>query len=66
MQEEKKKSLIRDEHLKDLPRVRYHPDPLETGVFEDVEEYLVKDGSLCGYLFKCLHCGKYHLWVDAD
>ena len=34
--------------------------------FEDVEEYLVKDGSLCGYLFRCLHCGKYHLWVDAD
>ena len=34
--------------------------------FEDVKEYLVKDGSLCGYLFRCLHCGKYHLWVDAD
>ena len=34
--------------------------------FEDVREYLVKDGSLCGYLFRCLHCGKYHLWVDAD
>lgn len=34
--------------------------------FEDAREYLVKDGSLCGYLFRCLHCGKYHLWVDAD
>ena len=34
--------------------------------FEDVREYLVKDGSLCGYLFRCLHCGKYHLWVDVD
>ena len=34
--------------------------------FEDVREYLVKDGSLCGYLFRCLRCGKYHLWVDAD
>ena len=34
--------------------------------FEDIREYLVKDGSLCGYLFRCLHCGKYHLWVDAD
>ena len=34
--------------------------------FKDVKEYLVKDGSLCGYLFRCLHCGKYHLWVDAD
>lgn len=34
--------------------------------FECIEEYLVKDGSLCGYLFRCLHCGKYQIWVDAD
>lgn len=34
--------------------------------FENVEEFLVKDGSLCGYLFRCLLCGKYHLYVDAD
>lgn len=38
----------------------------ERDEFADVEEYLVKDGPMCGYLFKCLHCGKYHLWVDAD
>ena len=34
--------------------------------WEDARKYLVKDGSLCGYLFRCLHCGKYHLRVDAD
>ena len=34
--------------------------------FDDIEEYLVKDGSVCGYLFRCLHCEKHHLWVDAD
>lgn len=34
--------------------------------FEDARKYLVKDGSLCGYLFRCLHCGKYHLRVNAD
>ena len=34
--------------------------------YADIEEYLVKDGSLCGYLFRCLHCKNYHLWVDAD
>lgn len=33
---------------------------------EVVRNHLGKDGSLCGYLFKCLHCGKYRLWVDAD
>lgn len=34
--------------------------------YTDIREKLKKDGSLCGYLFRCLHCGKYHLWVDAD
>ena len=34
--------------------------------YEGAREYLEKSGPLAGYLFKCLHCGKYHLWVDAD
>ena len=34
--------------------------------YENAREYLVKDGSLCGYLFQCLHCGKYYLRIDAD
>lgn len=34
--------------------------------FDDAREYLTKDGSLCGYLFRCLHCGKYKMYVDAD
>ncbi|RRD95219.1 CbrC family protein [Clostridiales bacterium COT073_COT-073] len=34
--------------------------------YSGIEPYLIKDGSTCGYLFHCLHCGKYHLWVDAD
>ena len=34
--------------------------------YDNAREYLVKDGSLCGYLFRCLHCGKYHLRIDAD
>ena len=38
----------------------------ESGGYQDIEEYLVKDGSLCGYLFRCLHCQKYQLWVDSD
>ena len=33
---------------------------------EDLEECLNKDGYMRGYLFQCLHCGKYHLWVDMD
>lgn len=31
----------------------------------DVREYL-GNGSMAGYLFRCLHCGKYRLYVDAD
>jgi uncharacterized protein CbrC (UPF0167 family) len=34
--------------------------------YEDAREYLEKAGSMAGYLFQCLHCGKYHLWVDTD
>lgn len=34
--------------------------------YENAREYLVKCGSMAGYLFQCLHCKKYHLWVDAD
>ncbi|EGT3758768.1 TPA: CbrC family protein [Clostridioides difficile] len=34
--------------------------------YENIRENLTKNGSLCGYLFQCLHCGKYRLWVDAD
>lgn len=36
------------------------------GEYEDVAPYLEQDGPLCGYLFRCLHCQNYHLWVDAD
>lgn len=36
------------------------------GGFQDARRYLTGNGSLYGYLFQCLHCGKYHLWVDAD
>ncbi|MDE6313971.1 MAG: CbrC family protein [Lachnospiraceae bacterium] len=27
---------------------------------------LVNGGSFQGYLFQCLHCGKYLLWADID
>ncbi len=33
--------------------------------YEDCLEYL-GNGIMQGYLFRCLHCGKYRLWVDAD
>ena len=33
---------------------------------EDVIGYLHKDGDMSGYLFRCLHCRKHHLWVDAN
>lgn len=31
-----------------------------------VRDYLERNGSMSGYLFQCLHCGKYRLWVDAS
>ena len=42
-------------------------------VLEDVDDWcresiqhLSKDGSMVGYLFRCLHCGKHLLHVDCD
>ena len=33
---------------------------------EMLKQNLVNGGSLQGYLFKCLHCGKYRLQIDCD
>ena len=33
---------------------------------DDVQSCMMKDGDMTGYLFRCLHCGKYRLWVDAN
>ncbi len=33
---------------------------------EDVKKYLQNEGSMQGYLFKCLHCKKHFLYIDCD
>ena len=33
---------------------------------EDLEKYLVNNGSMQGYLFQCLHCKKHRLTIDMD
>lgn len=33
---------------------------------EDLPKYLRNNGSCQGYLFQCLHCGKYRLYFDCD
>lgn len=32
----------------------------------DLEKYLVRNGSMQGYLFQCLHCKKHRLTIDTD
>lgn len=32
----------------------------------DIRECLMKDGDVAGYLFRCLHCKKYRIWVDMS
>ena len=32
----------------------------------DVKECMINNGSMQGYLFRCLHCGKYMIYVDCD
>ncbi len=33
---------------------------------EEIFTDMTKDGSIVGYLFQCLHCGKYLLHIDID
>lgn len=33
---------------------------------EELLRYMVNGGSVQGYLFRCLHCGTYRVWVDCD
>lgn len=33
---------------------------------DDLSKYLRNNGSLQGYLFQCLHCKKYRLYIDSD
>ena len=33
---------------------------------EEMLQNLVNGGSVQGYLFQCLHCGKHLLWIDCD
>jgi len=32
----------------------------------DLSKYLINGGSTQGYLFQCLHCKKYRLYIDFD
>lgn len=32
----------------------------------DVKKYMYNEGGMQGYLFRCLHCGEYFLYVDCD
>lgn len=33
---------------------------------EEIQKYLMKDGSLQGYLFQCITCKKHRLHIDCD
>jgi len=42
-------------------------DYKENGVYsiENVKNHLVNGGAMQGYLFRCLHCGKYRIHIDC-
>ena len=33
---------------------------------DDVRNYLIAGGNMAGYLFRCIRCGKYKIYVDAS
>ena len=51
---------IVDEVLDDPVWTEGWDDPM------DILQHAFNGGSLQGYLFRCLHCGKYLLWLDCD
>ena len=57
---ELKRMGIVDEVLADSVWSDWGEDP------EELLKDLVNGGSVQGYLFRCLHCGKHLLWVDCD
>lgn len=52
--------------LKEMNLVSLIEDYKEIEGMDFENEWLEKGGSLAGYLFRCLHCGKYRLHVDCD
>lgn len=55
-------AAIADELEDDFKRIKIDYNITQA----EVEEYLNNGGSLQGYLFECLHCGKHRLWIDSD
>ena len=53
---------LKDELKEDLERIK--KDYVLTQ--EDLEECLINEGHLQGYLFKCVKCGKHRITVDCD
>ncbi|MCL2526897.1 MAG: CbrC family protein [Defluviitaleaceae bacterium] len=49
-----------DEIAKDLE------ENSEYGTIEHVEKYCRNNGDLQGYLFRCLHCNRYRLYMDCN
>lgn len=58
---------------RDLKQMGIVEEVLDDSIWDDWGEEpqellksVVNGGSLQGYLFQCLHCGRYLLWVDCD
>ena len=41
-------------------------DKFDEDTAEFIRNAMTENGHIYGYLFRCLHCGKYHLGTDAD
>lgn len=52
------------DQLVDLPTAQ--ASLIDDGMLPDDLPLIRKDGDLCGYLFRCLHCGERVCYVDAS
>jgi len=55
---------------KELRTLKVMKEVLDDPMWDDDQKELIQNmvngGSVQGYLFRCLHCGKHLLWLDAD
>src|SRR5690606_27521993 len=53
---------LKDEFMDDLDEIKSDHRLTQ----QELEKYLINNGSMQGYLFQCLHCGQHRLTVDMD
>jgi uncharacterized protein CbrC (UPF0167 family) len=53
---------LKEDLINDLNQIKQDYDLTR----KELEKFLINAGSMQGYLFQCLHCGKHRFTIDVD